>query len=567
MKSFNTESKDDSEDDQRSKNDLGALQGDYDHIVSGEATSGLINDGRSAFKTLFNDYENIFKEPGATGIRNHIWLLALLFYIGMAWLVRHAPFPDGEKNSEVAHISSVVDKMIAHNPGDSNIGKDIKPMSAANKPSDNLRKRPLKHDSRKPNYSNHKNSDDMAHVQMRSIENQYKAILKPALESPDCPDSNLIVFSTFLSAPDNQTISNIRCLIETEDDKNIEECGVFLHSASGNTTSFTPISYNINKNSLSNRAELDNLVNRKIDSVTIKQYYCSGTIKNDHYTVTPLKDDDPRKGISTRDISLIKKHLAGTDLLNSPYKLIAADVDKSGSITKVDIEILRKLVLGIYREIPYNTSWRFVDRDYVFPDPLNPFLEHFPENKTIAIPHTAPHIGFTGIKTGDIDGDAISLNKGTNNDRNNNKRDAYVFKLSCHNAYNDSAFSTTAIKPNDIFTVRFKGSARTSGYQFTLNHTGLELLEIIPGASMDADNFGIFGQEQSFTHSWDGDGVPEFILKFKAKTPGIPSQMIRLSDSITPVEAYPHENGDKTKVFLEFERSGAPGPGTTGQKE
>jgi hypothetical protein len=44
MKSFNTESKGDSEDDQGSKNDLGALQGDYEHIVSGEATSGLIND-------------------------------------------------------------------------------------------------------------------------------------------------------------------------------------------------------------------------------------------------------------------------------------------------------------------------------------------------------------------------------------------------------------------------------------------------------------------------------------------------------------------------------------------
>ena len=59
--------------------------------------------------------------------------------------------------------------------------------------------------------------------------------------------------------------------------------------------------------------------------------------------------------------------------------MIAADANMSGSITTFDIVELRKLILGIYQTLPNNTSWRFVDKSFVFPNPANPFSALFPE--------------------------------------------------------------------------------------------------------------------------------------------------------------------------------------------
>ncbi|MBK7939747.1 MAG: hypothetical protein IPJ82_22850 [Lewinellaceae bacterium] len=100
------------------------------------------------------------------------------------------------------------------------------------------------------------------------------------------------------------------------------------------------------------------------------------------YTVTPTKDDNPLNGVSTYDLVLISKHILGLEPLNSPYKMIAADANKSNSITTFDIVEIRKLILGIYSELPNNTSWRFVDQDFAFPQPNNPFATQFPKRKT-----------------------------------------------------------------------------------------------------------------------------------------------------------------------------------------
>ncbi|MBK7938253.1 MAG: hypothetical protein IPJ82_14745 [Lewinellaceae bacterium] len=100
------------------------------------------------------------------------------------------------------------------------------------------------------------------------------------------------------------------------------------------------------------------------------------------YTVTPTKDDNPLNGVSTYDLVLISKHILGLEPLTSPYKMIAADANKSNSITTFDIVEIRKLILGIYSELPNNTSWRFVDQDFAFPQPNNPFATQFPKRKT-----------------------------------------------------------------------------------------------------------------------------------------------------------------------------------------
>jgi len=66
-----------------------------------------------------------------------------------------------------------------------------------------------------------------------------------------------------------------------------------------------------------------------------------------NYTLAPKKDNNYLNGVSTFDLVLISRHILGMQNLNSPYKLIAADVNNSGSITTFDIVHLRKLVLQI----------------------------------------------------------------------------------------------------------------------------------------------------------------------------------------------------------------------------
>ncbi|MEZ4931413.1 MAG: hypothetical protein R2788_04680 [Saprospiraceae bacterium] len=76
-------------------------------------------------------------------------------------------------------------------------------------------------------------------------------------------------------------------------------------------------------------------------------------------------------GVTTYDI-VVTRHILSIQPMDDPYKLIAADINNSGSITTFDIVQLRKLILGVYQNFPDNNSWRFVRAGYVFPNPATP---------------------------------------------------------------------------------------------------------------------------------------------------------------------------------------------------
>ncbi|TNE51756.1 MAG: hypothetical protein EP344_16380 [Bacteroidetes bacterium] len=122
------------------------------------------------------------------------------------------------------------------------------------------------------------------------------------------------------------------------------------------------------------------------------------------FTLTPTKGHNPLEGVSTFDIVLIAKHILAADTLDDPYKKIAADVNRSRSITTFDIVELRKLILGIYLDLPYNASWRFIPKSYTFPDPFNPFFEVFPESITDTMMYMEIREDFVAVKVGDVNG-------------------------------------------------------------------------------------------------------------------------------------------------------------------
>jgi len=243
------------------------------------------------------------------------------------------------------------------------------------------------------------------------------------------------------------------------------------------------------------------------------------------YTITPTKNDNPTNGVTTYDLVLISKHILGLEPFNSPYKMIAADANRSGSITTFDIVELRKLILGIYTELPANESWRFVDKSFAFPNQANPFQTSFPETKTVAdIEANAMEDNFVAIKVGDVNGTAIANALMSVEERT---AGTFIFDV-----------EDRTVKAGEVFEVKFKAAEKALGYQFTLNYTDLELADIVPGPGMKADNFASFATENALTTSFNGAQQGEFTLKFKAKKAGELNKMIGVSSRITKAEGY-----------------------------
>jgi len=242
--------------------------------------------------------------------------------------------------------------------------------------------------------------------------------------------------------------------------------------------------------------------------------------------IEPVKDNDPLNGVSTFDLVLINKHILGLQPLGSPYKMIAADANGSRSITTADIVELRKLILGIYTELPNNTSWRFVDKNYVFPNPSNPFQDIFPETKEIVDPLTHQmYEDFVGVKTGDVNGNALS-----NSFLHTEERAIGTLLFDVQNRL---------VQSGETFTVELRPAEPTTGYQFTLYHPGLQVVDVRPGGGMGADNFGIFPNEQSLTASYfSTSSAGGFAVTFRAMSSGSLSQMLSMSSRITRAEAY-----------------------------
>lgn len=262
-----------------------------------------------------------------------------------------------------------------------------------------------------------------------------------------------------------------------------------------------------------------------------------------NYTLTPLKDDDPLNGVSTFDLVLINKHVLNLEPFTSPYQYLAADVNNSQSVTTYDILELRKLILGIYNDLPDNTSWRFVDKAYQFPDPTNPWKEVFPESKSVwNFQANRLEDDFVAIKIGDLNHSAIPSSAVFTDERTTG-----TWLLDTEER---------AVKAGEHFTVTFTASAPVVGNQFTLQYCDVECLGIEPAEGLPSDYFAHFPDRKTLTAAIDlplAAGQPVFTLRLRAKRAGVLSQMLQLSNSITRSEAYADTDGtERLDVGLRF---------------
>jgi large repetitive protein len=264
------------------------------------------------------------------------------------------------------------------------------------------------------------------------------------------------------------------------------------------------------------------------------------------YTVTPSLNKGFLNGVSTFDLVLISKHILGVQPLNTPYKLIAADVNNSKSVTTLDLIQLRKLILNIDATFANNSSWRFVDASYTFPNASNPWAASFPEVKNVNDLEGSLSANFVAVKVGDVNGNAIA-----------NSTQGSVRNLTSNLGINVADMNMVA---GNEYKVDFTAADLNGieGFQFTLNldKKGLELVDLVPGIAAE-ENFGIFAEEGVVTASWNGEakGGVLFSLVVRAKSNTTLSEVLNLNSRYTTAEAY--KGGEVVNVGLNFNASKA----------
>ena len=286
-------------------------------------------------------------------------------------------------------------------------------------------------------------------------------------------------------------------------------------------------------------------------------YYAEDLPGGGAYTVTPHSDEDAVNGVSTLDLILITRHILGTQLLDSPYKLIAADANNSKSVTTLDLIQIRRVILGLTNSFPNNTSWRFIDAGFVFPNLVNPWQTTFPE--VIQINDLQGELmgrNFIAVKTGDVNNSAIP-NANTIEDR------------SIEGTFTLYANATDMEKGKELTVpVNARNWMGIEGFQMTVEFDTekLEFLDVVFGV-IGAEHIGMALVEQGMvTVSWNRQGNPFaagadpaaegealFWLSFRPKTNGKIEQALAVSSRYTRAEAYDPQ-GALLDVVLQFER-------------
>lgn len=288
--------------------------------------------------------------------------------------------------------------------------------------------------------------------------------------------------------------------------------------------------------------------NQPIREVTKSNFRFNCLYTPSTYKVLPIRNDDPLNGISTRDILRIQNHVLGKKLISTPYRMIAADVNASNSITAADIVEMRKLILGIIPSFRKVNSWTFVPASYIFPKPSNPW--NAPRFAEFKIDHWHTYNSdFIAIKMGKVWSPLDSVSS-------NQIRSQMPLNFIVNNEY---------CKANQIYKIPIRAEhfQDIEGFQFTLNYDPRHL--VYQGVESDVlpINNSHFGDLKNgvLTSSWNSDHAEThtndevlFYLNFKVVEDGALSTLLNITNDVITSEAYVSDESLRT-VKLYFSKS------------
>lgn len=254
------------------------------------------------------------------------------------------------------------------------------------------------------------------------------------------------------------------------------------------------------------------------------------------FSVVPTKDINIVNGVTSLDLSIISRHILNIQLIDSPYKMIAADVNNNGIISTTDVVAARKVILQMSTTFPNdNPSWRFVAADYEFINPSNPLNEDFPEVVNFNNLTEPMMADFIGIKIGDVNCSSNPLFLLAADDRNGE-----VFPLMIENR---------VVEAGETFTVDFNIENRQAprSLQFALKFSeNLEFISLNEGW-IQSENLGTNELTTNVLKTaWYGNNAdltaPVLSLTFNAKAETRLSDAFMIDETQMKSEAASGEN-------------------------
>jgi hypothetical protein len=252
-------------------------------------------------------------------------------------------------------------------------------------------------------------------------------------------------------------------------------------------------------------------------------------------TITPSKNNDSviANGVTTLDVLMVQRYVLHTYVFSTPYMIIAADVNSSGTITTVDVALIRALILNRITTFPSNKLWAFVPADYTFNNPQNPFP--FPSTLTYANAVQQNGQNFIGMKLGDVN-DSWNPNIRSVN----SLADTVQFSIPSVVACNDS---------NVWVPVKANNFQRIGGFQFTMQWDLTKLqfntIDSVGGALNMQGDYNGSDTSGSLTIAWTSpngtsSNVPDdstlFYVGYKVIGAAGDTALISIDSAITPIE-------------------------------
>ncbi|MBK9105238.1 MAG: T9SS type A sorting domain-containing protein [Saprospiraceae bacterium] len=266
--------------------------------------------------------------------------------------------------------------------------------------------------------------------------------------------------------------------------------------------------------------------------------------KGDYY-IKGYDNRDPRNGVSTLDLIHIQKHLLGIKPFTTPYQMIAADANHSNTVSAIDLLELRKLILGLYTELPHNTSWRFgiadqslqADFPWIFDETYE--VEYLGDDITNA--------DFVGVKIGDINGDVdLGFGSGALDSRSSEQMTLSV---------SDQPLISGVPETIEITAASFDDVA---GLQLSLGMSHGRIVDVIGSALPITPDYFCITPDGRLLMSWNSmdmltvpAGQVLFSIVVMPLANGRAGDMLSINtDKLSP-EAYIGESLDKRAIELE----------------
>ena len=263
---------------------------------------------------------------------------------------------------------------------------------------------------------------------------------------------------------------------------------------------------------------------------------------NENYRLQPVYEDLMLNGVSTLDLIHIQRHILSSATLNSPYKILAADINADQSVSAADVVKLRQLIIGLTEDELSTESWKFIKRDQAF------FAEESPwpyiSDITITnLQGDIPDQDFLALKMGDMNDDVTINGIG-----GSQIRSADVLQL---------VITDVAFQGGDLVEVSLTidQAHNLQGFQFGLRHDKLDMLSIESAMSMEEGTHYI-SRDGLINVSWSEkkrtSDSKVMTITFQAREAGRLSDVLTLSNESPRAEAYTNHNLSVRNLQLKF---------------